>query len=345
MIGSSFSGPFQCGICRKSYKHSRSLRKHERFECQKEPQFTCMFCPYKAKLRGNLRKHIMVKHREEWTSGVAKIYVQRIQQQPSPPPPNQHLDSTRIYTESDLLDVMKCVPFPTFSMKGVFSKKVNRNKRKETKIYKPPGIKVTYHRDRNKELVKILRCTKCGGFIKKTKKECLKCLLGNKPKYMKKTRTKSENDRAGEQPISSFQVDMSSPKATDSKTLIQQDKVIVTPMKPLMKKHKIIVRLRPLNDPEVVQNKQLLHIKTTEPMRIDENRESDSQIVNDSLDSKSVFFDYLNLNKKAENNCVLMNQDTINEKLELALHDEPHLKDEDSISHFLNNPNIEIVED
>ncbi|CAG9831549.1 unnamed protein product [Diabrotica balteata] len=70
-------GNFVCETCGKTYKHSRSLRKHERFECQKEPQFVCVYCPYKAKLRGNLRKHIMVKHREEWTSGAAKIYVQR----------------------------------------------------------------------------------------------------------------------------------------------------------------------------------------------------------------------------------------------------------------------------
>nr|CAH7735857.1 unnamed protein product [Callosobruchus chinensis] len=68
---------FTCATCGKKYKHSRSLRKHERFECQKEPQFLCVYCPYKAKLRGNLRKHIMVKHREEWTSGAAKIYVER----------------------------------------------------------------------------------------------------------------------------------------------------------------------------------------------------------------------------------------------------------------------------
>ncbi|CAG9864639.1 unnamed protein product [Phyllotreta striolata] len=71
------SGAFKCDVCGHTYKHSRSLRKHERFECGKEPQFVCVYCPYKAKLRGNLRKHIMVKHREEWTSGAAKIYVQK----------------------------------------------------------------------------------------------------------------------------------------------------------------------------------------------------------------------------------------------------------------------------
>ncbi|KAG5890747.1 hypothetical protein JTB14_013094 [Gonioctena quinquepunctata] len=69
--------PFHCDVCGKCYKHSRSLRKHEKFECQKEPQFSCFYCSYKAKLRGNLRKHIMVRHREEWTSGSVKIYVQR----------------------------------------------------------------------------------------------------------------------------------------------------------------------------------------------------------------------------------------------------------------------------
>lgn len=46
-----------CPICGRRYKNQKNLRQHLRYECQKEPQFSCPYCPYKAKLRCNLNKH------------------------------------------------------------------------------------------------------------------------------------------------------------------------------------------------------------------------------------------------------------------------------------------------
>ncbi|KAK9502424.1 hypothetical protein O3M35_011206 [Rhynocoris fuscipes] len=40
-----------CEVCHKSYKTRRDLGRHQRYECQKEPQFHCPECPYKARLK------------------------------------------------------------------------------------------------------------------------------------------------------------------------------------------------------------------------------------------------------------------------------------------------------
>ncbi|XP_054287652.1 zinc finger protein 425-like [Macrosteles quadrilineatus] len=42
---------FICSGCGRRYKHNRNLQAHVRYECGKEPQFSCPICPYKAKLR------------------------------------------------------------------------------------------------------------------------------------------------------------------------------------------------------------------------------------------------------------------------------------------------------
>ncbi|XP_050503451.1 zinc finger protein 43-like [Diabrotica virgifera virgifera] len=55
---------FHCDTCDKIYKLKSSLREHKRKECQKEPQFACSYCSYKAKLKGNLKRHILLKHQE-----------------------------------------------------------------------------------------------------------------------------------------------------------------------------------------------------------------------------------------------------------------------------------------
>jgi hypothetical protein len=55
---------FVCNGCGRSYKHNRNLQAHVKYECGKEPQFPCPWCPYKAKLRGTLRTHVALKHKE-----------------------------------------------------------------------------------------------------------------------------------------------------------------------------------------------------------------------------------------------------------------------------------------
>ncbi|KAK9502422.1 hypothetical protein O3M35_011204 [Rhynocoris fuscipes] len=49
---------YPCPGCEKTYKNKCHLRRHQKYECNKEPQFKCPRCPYRAKLRETLRNHI-----------------------------------------------------------------------------------------------------------------------------------------------------------------------------------------------------------------------------------------------------------------------------------------------
>ncbi|KAG8259303.1 hypothetical protein J6590_014772 [Homalodisca vitripennis] len=50
-----------CQRCGKVYKHAQSLHKHQRYECGKEAQFSCLHCPYKAKQKSNLTDKFFCK--------------------------------------------------------------------------------------------------------------------------------------------------------------------------------------------------------------------------------------------------------------------------------------------
>lgn len=62
MLPSALSGLFVCPDCFKPYKYRKSLTRHLRYECNMEPQQLCKLCPYKAKLRSNLIRHVREKH-------------------------------------------------------------------------------------------------------------------------------------------------------------------------------------------------------------------------------------------------------------------------------------------
>ena len=51
-----------CKTCGHVFKYLRNLHNHLKYECGKQPSFQCTFCPYKAKLKGNLKKHMTVRH-------------------------------------------------------------------------------------------------------------------------------------------------------------------------------------------------------------------------------------------------------------------------------------------
>jgi len=54
--------PYVCNACGKTYRWTKSLRVHQRYECGKEPQFCCPYCPHRTKLKGNLKTHVRNVH-------------------------------------------------------------------------------------------------------------------------------------------------------------------------------------------------------------------------------------------------------------------------------------------
>lgn len=63
LIQNAIIRSYTCIQCGHTYKYKRSLSRHLRFECGKEPEFKCPFCPSKTKLKENLKRHIKYKHR------------------------------------------------------------------------------------------------------------------------------------------------------------------------------------------------------------------------------------------------------------------------------------------
>ncbi|KAH1002472.1 hypothetical protein HUJ04_008557 [Dendroctonus ponderosae] len=48
--------------CSRRYLCGGSLRRHQKYECGKEPVFQCQFCPYKSKHKFDMRKHVKNCH-------------------------------------------------------------------------------------------------------------------------------------------------------------------------------------------------------------------------------------------------------------------------------------------
>lgn len=53
---------YTCSQCGKIYQYLHNLRKHQRMECGKEPQFACPHCPHRSYAKWNLNKHIQTRH-------------------------------------------------------------------------------------------------------------------------------------------------------------------------------------------------------------------------------------------------------------------------------------------
>ncbi|XP_071449189.1 longitudinals lacking protein, isoforms A/B/D/L isoform X4 [Hetaerina americana] len=51
-----------CGVCGKAYQRKDSLQRHVRWECGKEPQFQCPYCPQRSKHRIHVVRHIRRVH-------------------------------------------------------------------------------------------------------------------------------------------------------------------------------------------------------------------------------------------------------------------------------------------
>ncbi|XP_014274255.1 protein abrupt [Halyomorpha halys] len=55
---------FKCEDCNKFYRSKTSLNLHKRWECGKEPKFACPYCEKKTHQKGNLKVHIISRHRD-----------------------------------------------------------------------------------------------------------------------------------------------------------------------------------------------------------------------------------------------------------------------------------------
>lgn len=65
---------YVCDKCYRSYKWKQSLRSHQKYECQKVPQFQCPYkgCLYKAKVKGNLTMHLSSRKHKLWNTWEIK---------------------------------------------------------------------------------------------------------------------------------------------------------------------------------------------------------------------------------------------------------------------------------
>ncbi|CAH0381271.1 unnamed protein product [Bemisia tabaci] len=57
---------FRCQLCGKGYSSKGALGRHTTFECDfvtEKPNFPCPRCPYSAKQKSNLKKHVLLTHK------------------------------------------------------------------------------------------------------------------------------------------------------------------------------------------------------------------------------------------------------------------------------------------
>ncbi|XP_066964663.1 longitudinals lacking protein, isoforms H/M/V-like isoform X9 [Macrobrachium rosenbergii] len=60
-VGVACSQIFPCNICGKPFNRAYNLKNHLLVHTGEKP-FTCMFCPYRAALKGNVTKHMQARH-------------------------------------------------------------------------------------------------------------------------------------------------------------------------------------------------------------------------------------------------------------------------------------------
>ncbi|RZF39472.1 hypothetical protein LSTR_LSTR000993 [Laodelphax striatellus] len=53
---------FACPKCNRSYRGRNGLQQHMKFECGKEPQFSCTLCPKKFHRKSTLKSHLICVH-------------------------------------------------------------------------------------------------------------------------------------------------------------------------------------------------------------------------------------------------------------------------------------------
>jgi hypothetical protein len=64
-IGKKRNGIFPCEQCGRTYMRKDSLRRHLMWECGKEPQFQCPYCPQRSKRKAHHDRHIFRLHKDK----------------------------------------------------------------------------------------------------------------------------------------------------------------------------------------------------------------------------------------------------------------------------------------
>lgn len=60
---SDYGYGFSCPDCGRVYKLRSSLCNHQKWECGKEAKFKCFYCPYRAKQKIHMIRHIQRIHK------------------------------------------------------------------------------------------------------------------------------------------------------------------------------------------------------------------------------------------------------------------------------------------
>ncbi|KAG8259377.1 zinc finger X-chromosomal protein-like [Homalodisca vitripennis] len=75
IVHSSEGDKFQCLSCDKSYHHKGNLIKHQKYECGDLRPFSCSFCPYRSKQKGNLKTHVAKKHPGHSLEDESSVFI------------------------------------------------------------------------------------------------------------------------------------------------------------------------------------------------------------------------------------------------------------------------------
>lgn len=61
-VASYATHPYKCIQCGRIYMWKSTLQRHMKFECGKEPNIHCPYCPYRTKRSDELKKHMRKIH-------------------------------------------------------------------------------------------------------------------------------------------------------------------------------------------------------------------------------------------------------------------------------------------
>ncbi|KAG8308239.1 hypothetical protein J6590_002324 [Homalodisca vitripennis] len=68
----SVPGAYPCE-CGKVYSLKNSLWYHKRYNCGRDPEFSCSFCSHRTHLKSNFKRHLLLKHPGELLQGSDKL--------------------------------------------------------------------------------------------------------------------------------------------------------------------------------------------------------------------------------------------------------------------------------